>query len=211
MLSATAITHRFGAAQVLDRVDIALSPGEIVGLSGPSGAGKSTLGRILAGHLRPNAGCVTIDGAPLAQLAGEAIPVQYAPQLSEMAVDPRWRVGRILNNGGSPDPEALNILGIRSDWTDRFPAELSGGELARISLARLVLPSTRYLICDEITAPLDALSAEGMLDALRRFAGLGLGILLISHNETLLKRSADIFFRLSQGALRPERSCKAFL
>lgn len=204
MLSATAITHRFGAALVLDRVDIALSPGEIVGLSGPSGAGKSTLGRILAGHLRPNAGRVTIDGAPLAQQAGEASPVQYAPQLSEMAVDPRWRVERILRNGGHPDPDALRILGIRPDWSDRFPAELSGGELARVSLARLILPSTRYLICDEITAPLDALSAEDVLAALRRLAGLGFGILLITHSGNLLKRSADVFVRLSQGSLRPE-------
>ena len=202
MLSATSITHAFGAVPVLERVDFALSPGEIVGLAGPSGAGKSTLGRILAGHLRPTAGRVDIDGVPLALRAGQPCPVQYAPQLSELSLDPRWRVDQILRNGGTPDPEALRILGIRPEWADRFPAELSGGELTRVSLARLVLPSTRYLICDEIAAPLDALSAEDMMSALRTFAGLGFGILLISHNQNLLKRHVDQSFQLPARKLR---------
>ncbi|ETA53245.1 ATP-binding cassette domain-containing protein [Ponticoccus alexandrii] len=188
MLSATSVTHAFGAVPALERVDLRLSPGEIVGLSGVSGAGKSKLGRILAGQLQPTSGRVEIDGAPLTPRVGQACPVQYAPQLSEMSVDPRWRVGRILQNWGSPDPEALHILGIRPEWLDRFPAELSGGELARVSLARLVLPSTRYLICDEITAPLDAPSAEDMMSALGRLVERGLGILLISHNSTRLER-----------------------
>lgn len=199
MLTATGITHRFGAALVLDRVDIALSPGELVGLSGPSGAGKSTLGRILAGHLSPRAGRVSIDGAALRRPSGHPSAVQYAPQLSEMAVDPRWRVEQVLRNGGLPDPDALRILGIRPDWSDRFPAELSGGELARVSLARLVLPSTRYLICDEITAPLDALSAEDMMAALHGLAERGLGILLISHNRNLLEKHVERLYRLQPG------------
>ncbi len=127
MLKARAITHAFGAVSVLDEVDFDLSPGEIIGLAGPSGAGKSTLGRILAGHLLPNAGRVEIDGAPLMLRAGLPCPVQYAPQTSEMSVDPRWRVNRILRNGATPDPESLRILGIQPEWASRFPAELSGG------------------------------------------------------------------------------------
>ena len=196
MLKAREITHRFGPTSVFDGFDFALSPGEIVGLSGPSGAGKSTLGRILAGHIQPIAGQVEVDGTPLMLGSGKPCPVQYAPQLSEMSVDPRWRVGRILRNGGAPDPEALRTLGVRFGWEDRFPAELSGGELARVSLARLVLPSTRYLICDEITAPLDALAAAEMISALKRLAGFGLGILLISHNQRLLRRHVDRFLKL---------------
>ncbi|APX91216.1 hypothetical protein BV394_15040 (plasmid) [Brevirhabdus pacifica] len=199
MLKARAITHAFGAVSVLDEVDFDLSPGEIIGLAGPSGAGKSTLGRILAGHLLPNAGRVEIDGAPLMLRAGLPCPVQYAPQTSEMSVDPRWRVNRILRNGATPDPESLRILGIQPEWASRFPAELSGGELTRVSLARMVLPSTRYLVCDEITAPLDALSAEDTLWALRRLAGRGVGILLISHNQNLLKRHVKRRYQLCFG------------
>ena len=196
MLSATSVTHAFGAAPVLERVDLRVSPGEIVGLSGVSGAGKSTLGRILAGQLQPTAGRVEIDGAPLTPRVGQACSVQYAPQLSEMSVDPRWRIEQVLRNGGRPDPEALSILGVRPEWVNRFPAELSGGELTRVSLARLVLPSIQYLICDEITAPLDALSAEDMMSALKRLAGRGLGILLISHNQNLLERHVERRYQL---------------
>lgn len=128
--------------------------------------------------------------------------MQYARQVSELSVDPRWRVGRILRNGGAPAPLALRTLGIRPEWEDRFPAELSGGELARVLLARLVLPSTRYLICDEITAPLDALAAADMISALKRLAGTGVGILLISHNQCLLKTHADRQFQLRPGKAR---------
>lgn len=191
MLSATAITHRFGSLPVLEGVDLALSPGDLVGLAGPSGAGKSTLGRILAGHLSPLAGHVSIDGAPLSLRKGRPCAVQYAPQVSELSIDPRWRVGRILRNGGTPEAEVLQILGIRADWQDRYPSELSGGELTRVSLARVVLPSTRYLICDEITAQLDAISATDVMSALRSLARRGVGILVIGHNSGLLKRSAD--------------------
>jgi ABC-type dipeptide/oligopeptide/nickel transport system ATPase subunit len=191
MLSATAVTHGFGSVRVLEDIDFALAPGDLLGLAGPSGAGKSTLGRILAGHLSPLSGQVSIDDLPLTLRAGRPCPVQYAPQVSELSLDPRWTVDRILRNGGAPDPEALRILGIRPEWSDRFPAELSGGELARVSLARLVLPSTRYLICDEIIAPLDAISAMDMMTALRRLAERGVGILVIGHNFGLLKRSVD--------------------
>ena len=194
------ITHRFGGAG--PRAVDSPCRGEIRRHHGHSGVGKSTLGRILAGHLVPTAGRVEVDGKPPGFRSGEPCPVQYAPQVSELSLDPRWRVGRILRNGGAPDPRALPTLGIRIDWEDRFPAELSGGELARVSLARLVLPSTRYLICDEITAPLDALAAQDMISALKRLAGLGFGILLISHNQSLLKTHVDRHFQLQSRAAR---------
>lgn len=201
MLTASRITHRYGKAAVLDDIGFALAPGEIVGLGGPSGVGKSTLGRILAGHVRPSSGRVEADGAPVALRAGRRCPVQYAPQASELSVDPRWRVGRILRNGALPDPKAIGLLGIRPGWEHRYPAELSGGELARVSLARLLLPSTRYLVCDEITAPLDALAAEDIMSALRRLAAGGVGVLVISHNEGLLERHVGRRFRLGPSGL----------
>jgi peptide/nickel transport system ATP-binding protein len=203
MLKAQSITHRFGNATVLEAVDLTVLPGEIVGLCGPSGAGKSTLGRILAGHVQPTRGDVTLEGAPIAHRVGRPCAVQYAPQASELSLDPRWRVARILRNGGAVDPAVLRLLGIRPDWDDRFPAELSGGELARVSLARLLLPTTRYLICDEITAPLDALAATEMVLTLRRLCARRLGLLLISHNRRQLQRHVDRCFELDADGLRP--------
>lgn len=201
MLSGEAICHRYGTVPVLDGVGLTLAPGEIAGLCGPSGAGKSTLGRIMAGVQRPDGGRVRLDQRSFAARPGHPSPVQYAPQASELSVDPRWKVARILCNGGRPDAGAAAVLGIRPDWSDRVPAELSGGELARVSLARLLLPGTRFLICDEVTAPLDALSTADLCDALRQLARRGMGILLISHNHALLRRRADRVLSLSGGGL----------
>lgn len=183
MLKAEGIGHAFAARPLLVGVSLTLNRGEVLGLSGPSGAGKTTLARILSGAIRPARGRVTWDGAPLPLPPG---PVQHVPQSPELAVDPRWTVGRILSNGGPLDPDTLAALGIRTTWTGRHPAELSGGELARVSLARFLRPSTRVLICDEITAQLDALAAQALWQALLALArARGIGLLVISHDPAL--------------------------
>ena len=193
MLIANGIHHCYGDAEVLAGVDLAIAPGEVVGLGGPSGAGKTTLGRILAGLVRPHAGTVTLDGTPLpAPKSGRPMPAQYAPQAPELAMDPRWKIGRVLANGQPPETSVCQALGIRSGWADRYPAELSGGELARVSLARLILPTTRYLICDEVTASLDALAAAALWDALLGLTrARTIGVLLISHEATVRLRRSD--------------------
>jgi ABC-type dipeptide/oligopeptide/nickel transport system ATPase subunit len=177
-----------GHGTVLSNVSLTLAPGAVLGLGGASGAGKSTLGRILAGHVLPDNGQVTADGAALDRQGRPRI-VQYAPQSPELATDPRWTVGRILANGIPPTDEVLRTLGIQPEWCDRFPAELSGGELQRVSLARFLGPSTRYLICDEITAQLDALSQAQLWAGLMAMCNMrGIGLLVISHEPLLRNR-----------------------
>lgn len=184
MLSAEAISLAFGGRPVLQDLSLTLAPGEVLGLCGPSGAGKSTLARVLSGALTPDAGRVLWQGAALPRRPPG--PVQHVPQAPELAVDPRWNVGRILANAAPPDPEVLAALAIRPGWADRHPAELSGGELARVSLARFFLPQTRVLICDEITAQLDALSAQALWRGLVPLArSRGMALLVISHDAAL--------------------------
>ncbi|PZX13738.1 peptide/nickel transport system ATP-binding protein [Palleronia aestuarii] len=206
MLSAERIGHAFGGSPVLSEASLALGAGEIVGLGGMSGSGKSTLGRILGGHLVPQSGRVRLDGAPLPPPGvGRPAPVQYAPQAAELAVDPRWRIGRILANGGTPDPEAIAALGVAPAWTDRHPSELSGGELARVSLARFFHPGLRALVCDEITAQLDALEQAALLERLTGVARRrGLALLLVSHSAGLRARYCDRSLILTEGRLVPE-------
>lgn len=188
--------HR-GAPPMFTEVAISVPAGTITGLSGPSGRGKSTLGRLLAGHLRPQVGTVRVDGAPLP--AGLS-PVQYVHQSPIHAVDPRWRIGRIVEEGWMPDAADRAALGVSRDWYDRFPHEISGGQLQRVALLRALAPGVRYLVADEITAMLDPIAQVDIWRALAARVADGLGILAISHDEALLERIAARSYRLD-GAL----------
>ncbi len=159
----------------------------VVGLAGPSGSGKTTLARLLAGHRTGQSGAVRV-GRRVQPIPG-ANPVQLALQNPELSLDPRWTVRQILHNGGTPDPQVLAALGIRREWSDRRPSELSGGEMQRVAVGRLLLPTTQYLICDEVTASLDAIAQadfwEALLSATRQ---MECRVLVISHDVFLLER-----------------------
>ncbi|MBI6629941.1 ATP-binding cassette domain-containing protein [Pontibaca sp. S1109L] len=186
---------------ILDGVSITLPKASILAVGGPSGAGKSTLARILSGHTAPSAGTVEVDRQSVLR-KGRPRAVQYAPQSPELSTDPRWTVGRILANGGLPQPEILDALGVQTSWVPRLPAELSGGQLQRVSLARLLRPETKYLICDEITAQLDALSQKELWDRLTEICRLReIGLLVISHDITLRHRLAQKTLTLARGRL----------
>jgi peptide/nickel transport system ATP-binding protein len=200
MLEANGITHAFGSSRVLERVSIEIAPGEAVGLSGPSGSGKSTLARILAGYLAPQAGEIRVDGAALRSRGFS--PVQMLFQSPELAVNPRWRVRDILNEAFRPEQRLLAQFGVRQDWLDRYPHELSGGELQRVAMVRCLDPRVRYILADEISAMLDPVTQASMwrslLDIVRERR---LGLLMISHDQALLKRIADRQVALSKRAM----------
>ena len=189
---------------VLDHVNLTIAPGERVGLKGKSGRGKTTLCRLLAGYEAPKGGQVLLDGKEVRAYRG-VCPVQMIWQHPETAVDPRLRMketlaeagirlsGTITSNPAENDEETLrdrellDRLGIREEWLDRFPSELSGGELQRFCLARALRPGVRFLLCDEITAMLDLVTRAWIWNCLMEEAKKrGLGLLVVSHDEKLL-------------------------
>jgi peptide/nickel transport system ATP-binding protein len=185
-----------GADPILRNVSLAIEPGEVLGLDGPSGVGKSTLGRLLAGLLEPEAGAVRLDGKALPR-AGFC-PVQMLFQSPELAVNSRWTAGRILREAFEPDPSLLDAFGIRPAWLERFPHELSGGELQRIATVRALAPPLRFLVADEITASLDPLTQAEIWRALLALAAeRRLGLLVIGHDAPLLARVATRRVRLA--------------
>lgn len=168
-------------------VDLQIASGEVVGLVGPSGCGKSTLGRLMAGYTQPMEGTVTLDGAALPVKGYH--PVQLVFQHPEKAVNSRWPMWRTLNEGWSPQPEILSMLGIEQQWLNRMPNELSGGELQRFCVARALGPGTRFLIADEMTTMLDSITQAQIWQAVRNIADeRQIGILVISHESQLINR-----------------------
>lgn len=181
---------------LFENVDVEISPGEIVGMAGASGRGKSTLAKVLSGYLHPRAGTVWVDGSVLPP--GEN-PVQLIFQHPEQAVNPRWKARKIISEGGSSVPELLESFNIKASWLERFPHELSGGELQRICLVRALCSKVKYLICDEITSMLDPLTQAAIWHSLlQEVEKRQLGVLVISHDKPLLERLCTRVVHLHQ-------------
>jgi peptide/nickel transport system ATP-binding protein len=182
--------YRHRGPWVLTGADLSLAPGEVVGLRGPSGQGKTTLARLLAGYLQPDRGAVTLAGVTLP--ARGVAPVQLVLQHPELAVDPRWRLRQVLGEAGDADPALLDALSITTAWLERYPNELSGGELQRIAVARALIARPRFVVADEISAMLDPITQAQLWHVLLdRVRGDGLGVLAISHDDALLDVVAD--------------------
>lgn len=187
MLEAKNIDVLFGKKAVFSNLSVSIRPGEIYGISGKSGCGKTTLGRVLAGLHRPDAGRVVLDNANLA--LNEIWPVQYLYQSPLAAMNPRWTIDKIIKESGAVDLELARVLGVSADWAERYPHELSGGQLQRVSILRALGAKPRYLIADEITSALDPVAQAQIWSFLLSLTKkLQLGILAISHDEELLTR-----------------------
>ena len=175
--------------KVLHQVSLEVAPGERVALRAPSGFGKTTLCQIMAGYVQPSQGQVLVDGERLPRRG--VCPVQMIWQHPERVLDPRMRMGRALAQAGAVDEQVMDELGIRREWMDRFPHELSGGELQRFCIARALGANPRYLIADEISTMLDALTQAQLWRFLRDEAERrGLGMVVVSHSPALLEQVA---------------------
>ena len=210
-LQAKGICFSYGRQQVLHDFNLTVKPRERVALRAPSGTGKTTLCRILAGYLQPASGTVLADGMPLPRSG--ASPVQLVAQHPERMMDPAIPIRRSLAEattepedaqalasweekgggieGGSTVPQLLESLGVQREWLERFPVELSGGELQRCCIARALMARPRYLICDEISTMLDAATQAYLWRFLIDHAQAnGIGMVLVTHSDALLDRIA---------------------
>ncbi|MFD4985376.1 ABC transporter ATP-binding protein [Streptomyces sp. NPDC058374] len=208
MLELLAVTAGYDRrAPVVRDVTLTLAPGEAVGLLGPSGCGKSTLARVAALLHQPDSGRVVIDGepargyrhrAPREQRTAFGVVFQQPRQsadprlsLADLVAEPLRATGR-GEEAAARAREAADAIGLGADLLGRRPHEVSDGQLQRACLARALVLRPRYLVCDEMTAMLDASTTAalvGVVEEYRRETGAGL--LAVGHDRVLLDRWCD--------------------
>ena len=191
-LKATNISFKYPSAKeyLLKDVNLELDNNKIMGLIGDSGSGKSTLCKILSGYVTNYEGSVTFDGNPLPKKGFK--PVQLIYQHPEKVMNPKWKMEHVLKESWEVPDDLLNEFGIQKSWLTRFPQELSGGELQRFSVLRSLNPNTKFLIADEMTTMLDAITQVQILDSVLKIVKQrNMGFLLVSHDMDLVDTICD--------------------
>ncbi|AKL96551.1 ABC-type dipeptide/oligopeptide/nickel transport system, ATpase component [Clostridium aceticum] len=184
---------------VLKDVNICLQPGEVLGLSGYSGSGKTTLARILGSYIKPKEGQVMLDGKKIVDIGFQ--PIQLIFQHPEKAVNPKWRMRDILTESYVPQQDILDKFEIRDEWMNRWPIELSGGELQRFCIVRALNPNTKYIIADEMTTMLDAITqAKIWYELIQICRERSLGLVVVSHEKSLLNRLCDRIYDVKKNS-----------
>ncbi|WP_296887931.1 ABC transporter ATP-binding protein [uncultured Methanobrevibacter sp.] len=191
-LKATNISFKYPSAKeyLLKDINLELDNNKVMGLIGDSGSGKSTLCKILSGYVTKYEGSVTFDGNPLPKKGFK--PVQLIYQHPEKVMNPKWKMEKVLEESWNVDDETLSEFGIQKTWLTRFPQELSGGELQRFSVLRSLNPETKFLIADEMTTMLDAITQVQILDSVLKIVKKrNMGFLLVSHDMDLVDTICD--------------------
>lgn len=214
MLCAENLTIQRGSKRVLTGIDLALQPGEMLGVLGPNGAGKSTLLDALSGELKPSEGRITLDDRPLSEWTGpeRAQRLAILPQTSTLNF--AFRVEDVVGMGRLPQATGRvrdeQIIGEALGAADaahlagRNYLELSGGERQRVHLARVLAQlwpgaSGQTLLLDEPTSMLDPLHQHITLQAARNIAANGVAVLVILHDLNLAARYCDRLLLLHNG------------
>ena len=213
-LTANGVTVRLGGATIVQGASFSLRADELIALVGPNGAGKTTLMRALAG-LVPAEGAITLGGKPLATLKprDRARHIAYLPQGHifhwPMPVASIVMLGRTPHadqfSSTSPEDRAAVACALAATETDVFAQRavttLSGGEKARVALARALATQAPVLLADEPTAALDPRHQLVVMELLRKAARGGNAILAILHDLTLAARFADRVLVMNRGRI----------
>jgi ABC-type multidrug transport system fused ATPase/permease subunit len=199
------VSAEHGERVVLRDVSFDVPKGAVLALVGPSGAGKSTLLRCLNRLLVPQAGTVLLDGVDTAALEPCALRrrvglVGQTPVMLPGSVRENLAYGLPPEAGEERLEQALRAAGLDAAFLDRSAAELSGGERARVALARALTREPELLLLDEPTAALDETASRHIASTLTALAGAGLGVVVATHDLPFAASVADRVVALRDGS-----------
>ncbi len=202
------VTVRYGSALAVDRVTLAIEPGEVVALLGPSGCGKTTLLRVIAGFVRQARGRVRVDGTAIDHLPANqrnvSIVFQNYALFPHMTVSENVAYGLRARGARGPDVDArvsrfLDIVQLGS-FRERLPRQLSGGQQQRVALARALAVEPSILLLDEPFAALDRnLRLDMQIEVKRLQRSLGLTTILVTHDQDEAMSVADRIAVMNKG------------
>lgn len=194
--------------KALDQVNMTLKEGQFIVILGPSGAGKSTLLNLLGGLDSPTSGKIFVEGRDISTLSGDELAeyraakvgfvFQFYNLVPTLTVYENVALVKEIAPDALPAERMLGEVGL-SDHLKNFPAELSGGEQQRVSIARALAKNPKVLLCDEPTGALDSETGVAVLKLLLKMArDYGKTIVIVTHNQNIAKM-ADVVIRVKSG------------
>jgi D-xylose transport system ATP-binding protein len=220
ILQIKGLNKSFGPVHVLQDVDFSVYPGEVSALVGDNGAGKSTLVKCIAGINTIDSGEILWQGKPVTlqdPRQASALGIEFVYQDLALAdnldITQNMFLGREIRHHGFLDDghmerkarEVLGSLSVRTVSSVRqLVANLSGGQRQTVAIAKAVLWNSKVVFLDEPTAALGVAQTRQVLDLVRRLAGNGLGVVLISHNMNDVMEVADRVAALYLGKIAAE-------
>ncbi len=208
VLAAEGLAKALGGRMLFEGLDISIHAGQSVAVTGPSGCGKTTLGNLLLGLMRPDAGRVARAPGKAAvafQKIYQDPPAAFAPRVTL-----RTALKDVCQRHGiawSKVEPLMARMRLAPALLDRLPDQVSGGELQRFALVRVLLLDPVFIFADEATSRLDPITQQDVMTLLREAVDeRGFAMLLVTHDRALAAKVADRSFALDHESLRPARA-----
>ena len=207
VLAATATAFSRGGHEILTDVDISTQPGELLCIVGPNGSGKSTLLSALSGDLEPDRGTITLDGVPIRSIKARELAAMRGVLTQQHRVAFGFTAREVIEMGCLHADDSKAAMGAivdqldLNDLLDRAFRVLSGGEQARVALARVLMQNTPILLLDEPTAALDLRHQELVMTIARQQANSGYSAVVVVHDLNLASAHADRVALVARGGI----------